>query len=130
MSDTKEKEVFHSRKFLNPRSAGGLAAIEATVTLHEGDDSISVSAHLSLSDCSRKVTLEFDAYDYGTNLKENLTLLRERRRKAQLLQETIEGYCAALEAAYTEMEEKLPAKIEVAKKEAVKRKQKRDVVRL
>jgi len=122
MSDTKDKQVFYSRKFINPRSKCGMAAIEANVSIQESDDSISVASHLTIADCNRRISLEFDVYDYGLNLRQNTTYLRERRSKARLLQKTIEGYFAALEVAYAEMEEKLPAKMIEAERQAQVRK--------
>jgi len=122
----KNKQVFYSRKFLNPRPKCGMAAIEADVSIQESDDSISVASHLTISDCNRRISLEFDVYDYGLNLRQNLALLKERRHKARLLQKTIQGYFAALEVAYAEIEEKLPAKLIEAERQARVRRAKKE----
>lgn len=71
-----------TRKFLN--SKYGMAAVMDSVTLpskpfHEQDDAWgnSLDANLSITDCGRMVTLDFDAYDEAD--------IKERFRKIDLL---------------------------------------------
>lgn len=64
-----EKLVFHRREFLNSRH--GLAAIEASVKA--GDDDTYIEAAIALTDCNRRVDLDFTIYlgdldtDYSLN---------------------------------------------------------------
>ena len=75
-----------TRKFLN--SKDGMASIMDRVTLpskpfHEQDDAWgnSLDANLTLSDCARQVTLDFDAYDEKD--------IKERFRKIDLIRDAL-----------------------------------------
>ena len=61
---------YHKRKFLNKDD--GLAAIETTITLERSD----LSASIDISDCNRKVSLDFYVYNYKEKVvKEKLDKL-------------------------------------------------------
>lgn len=69
----KFKELTHnSRKFLNKKI--GLAAIETYIALDTFDSG--VNASVDISDCNRKVSLDFYVYNYKENVvKEKLNKL-------------------------------------------------------
>lgn len=104
-----------------------MAAVEANVATTETDDSFYVRAHLTISDCNRRATLEFDAYTYEDNLKGDMKQLKERQHKLAILKERMLKFFTALEAAYQEMEEKLPEKVEAAARKKAEKKVKKRV---
>jgi hypothetical protein len=66
-----EKLKYHSRKFLNKNK--GIAALECNVESYLGDHA-PFDATVSITDCSRKITLDFGAYE-KKHLKDNLDKL-------------------------------------------------------
>ena len=102
----KKRKLYEKRTFLNPRSEGGLAAIDASVELTESDTEIHVSSSLGFSDCSNQIYLDFDVWDSSAMI----AALVRRRKKVAHLREIINGFLDATEAAYDEIEKKLPAK--------------------
>ena len=58
-----DKDVFHTRQFLN--QAKGMAAVEADVSVSDhtnnnGERYVSIYGNLTISDCNRNVTLDLD----------------------------------------------------------------------
>lgn len=116
----KKQKLFKKRVFLNPDE--GIAALTGVVVLDETDTWISLSASLELSDCSNSICLDFDVWDSSTTKK----FLKTRRRKIKHLRDNILGFLDATEAAYDELEKKLPIKQAAAKaKEKAKEKAKK-----
>ena len=100
------RKLYEKRAFLNPKSEGGLAAIEASVELTESEIDIHVSSSLGFSDCSNQIYLDFDVWDSTAQV----AALIRRRKKIALFREVINGFLDAVEVAYDEIEKKLPAK--------------------
>ena len=97
---------FYSRRFLNKRRYHGGAYIIAEVTTTTNKDKdgewTSLDGRLTISDCSRVVTLDFDYWEGGLsslnqNDKDNL------RFKVKNLREVVDGFCDSLEAAIEEL---------------------------
>ena len=114
---TTSRALYRTRAFLNPLSNGGLAAIDAEVTVTESDDSINASASLGLSDCSNHIYLDFDSWASSESKK----FLRERFKKVEHIRTIVNTFLDAVEEAYDEIEEKTPAKL-AAKAKAKKKK--------
>lgn len=104
---TTRRTLYRKRTFLNPLSDGGIAAIDAEVTITESEDSINASASLGLSDCSNHIYLDFDSWDSSESKK----FLRERRKKVEHIRTIVNTFLDATEAAYKEVEKKTPSKL-------------------
>lgn len=120
MAKQKSRYLFRKRTFLNPRE--GMAAIQASVRISEGDDYINVDSSLTISDCNRQINLDFEVWDSS----QDKSYLRERRKKMDLFRKVINGYLDATEEAYNELEGKLEekhkAKLKKEKEKAKKKK--------
>lgn len=83
------------RTFLNPRT--GMASVQATVNApgpyHLSDEGYggSLDASLSLSDCGRQVTLDFDAYD-EKDVKERLAKIDKIRAALKIIEDGLIEY--------------------------------------
>lgn len=86
---------FYRRTFLNKRGhhAGAYVIAEGIVEpgFHTDDGKLEVSAALTVADCSRIVTLDFDAHDSAS--------ARNALHKARLLKVVVDGFVDALERA-------------------------------
>lgn len=84
-----------TRKFLN--SKGGMAAVMCRTTLpkayHETDDAWGGGAdcNLSLSDCGRQITLDFDAYD-EKDVRERFAKIDKIRAALDQIEDTLIEY--------------------------------------
>lgn len=95
----REGAPFYQRGWLNPEDRGGLAAFEARVD--QVDAKGFFSAHLEFGDCTRTVTLDFDAY--GDSDQRDVL-----RTKARRLKRTVDTFVAALMAALDDAERAAP----------------------
>jgi len=71
---------YHKRKFLNKDD--GLAAIETTITLERSD----LSASIDISDCNRKVSLDFYMYTPTTKA------INDRINKLNILVDSLTAF--------------------------------------
>ena len=116
----KTRKLYSKRTFLNPERHGGLAAIDAEVSVRESDTDISVSASLGFSDCSNQIYLDFDVWDSSATKR----VLKERRQKLEHIKTIVGAFIEACEEAYNEVEQKYPEKQHAAaEKEKKKKKQ-------
>lgn len=118
MAKQKSRYLYRKRTFLNPRE--GMAAIQASVRISEGDDYVNVDSGLTVSDCSRQINLDFEVWDSSRDK----SYLRERRRKIALFREVVNAYLDATEKAYDELESKLEEKHKAKLKKEKERKAK------
>lgn len=84
--------VYKRRQFLNTEENGGNAFINCSVS--EADEN-SIDADITLSDCSRQITLDFSIYGHrenGVNAADAANL----RQKISKLRKTIVAFEAAL----------------------------------
>lgn len=90
-------KVYSKRQFLNTEEAGGVAFIKASVSEASvnPDGYVSFDAELTISDCSRQVTLDFSVYGSADNTAESVANVRTKLRR---LKQTI----AAFEQAVSE----------------------------
>lgn len=121
MAKDKTITLFRQRKFLN--SKDGMAAIEAYVEMEHGkadtgEPHAFLDTMLSITDCSRRVTLEFDAW--------TLKAIAERRGKIKRFRTLTESYFAALETSYDILAADIHEKALWRKKNAAKSKRKLD----
>lgn len=83
------------RKFLNTKQ--GMAAVYARTEMpppyHEADEGYggSLDANLTLSDCGRQITLDFDAFDEA-DIKERLAKLDKIREALDLIEDRLIDY--------------------------------------
>lgn len=83
------------RKFLNAKQ--GMAAVYARTEMpqpyHEADDGYggSLDANLTLSDCGRQITLDFDAFDEA-DIKERFAKLDKIREALDLIEDRLIEY--------------------------------------
>lgn len=100
MPTERHRRYLYRRRFLNRRGHHAGAYLLAEITLGRlGDNDSHVDASLTLADCSRIVTLDFDAYSH----REGENALH----KARLLRDLFIDYVDALERACADRE--LPA---------------------
>jgi len=121
---TRRRKLYEKRAFLNPKSEGGLAAIDASVELVESKIDIHVSSSLGFSDCSNQIYLDFDVWDSTAMI----VALAKRRKKVAFMREIMNGFLDATESAYDEIEKKLPAKEAALKAKAKADKEKKKKV--
>lgn len=81
------KDIIY-RKFLNSKGYHSTAAILASVEFDEGENYKSAWSTLSISDCSRKVSIDLSA-DNKTELKNTLEKLRILREGIEFLEREI-----------------------------------------
>lgn len=89
---------FYRRRFLNLRGhhAGAYVIADCGVA-RSWNDARSIEAELTVSDCSRVVTLDFN-FD-----ADNEASVRNSLHKARTLLEVVQGFVGALEVAREEM---------------------------
>jgi hypothetical protein len=89
---------FYRRRFLNRRGhhAGAyvIAAVNVEPSPHDATGGGPVSAYVTIADCGRVATLDFDVTD--------ATSARNALHKARLLRDIIDGFVVALEAAVSD----------------------------
>ena len=107
-----EKKLGNKRCFLNPKE--GIAAInfEVTVTdnLKGGSyPNLDVEATITLSDCSRQITLEFDTW-CGENNRATRKVIKDRRAKLARLKKLLDEFIDCTDKAYDYIEERLGAR--------------------
>ncbi|OYO15802.1 hypothetical protein BI335_12055 [Enemella evansiae] len=90
------RSLFYRRRFLNRRGHHANAYVVAEVELEPGKrgERPDVCAQLTIADCRRSATLDFDIYSDRD--------VANALRKARLLQEILDGFVAALEHAVDE----------------------------
>lgn len=90
---------FYRRRFLNRRGhhagAYALADVSLEHLFRTRERDREVAAGLTVADCGRVVTLDFDAYDRAT--------ARNALHKARVLKEVVDGFVEALERATDEL---------------------------
>ena len=119
MAKRKRKKLYEKRAFLN--ADGGMAAVDAKVSVEDESTYTSVDATLTLSDCGNMIHLDFDHWSSSQDKK----YLRLRRKKIALLRDTINDFLDAVEVAYNEVEENAEAKKAEAKRLAAEQKKKK-----
>ncbi len=89
---------FYRRRFLNLRGHHAGAYVLADITLEtlpaNGQPTHEVAAHLTIADCGRVVTLDFDVRDAAT--------ARNTLHKIRALTQVLDAFQTALEAAVAE----------------------------
>ena len=116
MSDHRQ-EYFYVREWLNADRRHSTASIYAEVAREHGPGDSrkpsvwDIEAHLSLSDCTRSITLAFD-FDDGDAMRNNI-------HKLDLLADSIEKFKAGLIAAWTDHKREL-AEYEAREAESAK----------
>jgi hypothetical protein len=86
---------FYRRRFLNRRGHHAGAYVIADCALEEYGDRLDIEAYVTVADCSRVVTLDFS----GRTPSQRSNSLH----KARELKVVLDDFCAALEAAETEL---------------------------
>jgi hypothetical protein len=90
-----KRDIQVVRKFLNPKQ--GMAAVYGKVEMplpyHVDEDTYgcSLDANLTLSDCGRQITLDFDAYDEA-DVKARLAKLDKIREALDLIEDGLIEY--------------------------------------
>jgi len=93
----KFKELtYNSRKFLNKKI--GVAAVETYISLDTFDSG--VNASIDISDCNRKVSLDFYVYNY------NKKIVKEKLDKLDLLINELTAFRTKLKEFITEGEKR------------------------
>ena len=107
---SKKKKFGKKREFLNPKDGVAAASYEVEVvdgiTDCRGWPTLESDAHLELSDCSRKIELEFNLW-LADGKAESLKQIKDRRAKLKRLQEIVNGFIEATNASYDYVESKL-----------------------
>lgn len=100
------KNFFNKRAFLNPRN--GLAAAYASCTLEVNAPDkngkggcITADSYLTLTDCSRRIDLDFSVGNYVEDGK-----LSARRKKVATFRKLVNEFLDATEALYDAYEQK------------------------
>jgi len=91
------KIKYYSRKFLN--KAVGLAAIETNIESCEWSGG-SVNATVSITDCSRQISLDFSVYskkDLDEKIKKINLLITELTKLQEMFIENSDDFCTALD---------------------------------
>lgn len=109
MAKARRRKLFKKRMFLNPDN--GIAALDAHVDINDYETYTSVHATLGLSDCSNGIYLDFDIWE-SSKVKKHLAA---KRKKAAHVRNNVNAFLDAVEAAYDEVEAKLPQKEAVSK---------------
>ena len=94
-----EKIKYHSRKFLNKKT--GIAAIETTVESYEWSAG-GVDSTVTISDCSRKVMLDFSLYckkDIDEKLEKLNLLITELTKLQEIIVANRDNLCDAMDEA-------------------------------
>lgn len=107
------KIKYHSRKFLN--KAKGTAAIEVAVETYEWNAGV-MDASISITDCSRRVTLDFSVYnkkDLDEKINKLGLLITEFTNLQELFFENYDGVVTAMEEAIKKRKHTLKKKKEV-----------------
>jgi hypothetical protein len=101
----KETKLFKCRDWLNKDE--GIALIESHVRINRRSkhQSFDLDASLTIGDCSRQITLDFDFYMYDSDSKatrhRNIRLLKE---KVGRMRKYVGGFMAAMDEAIVEAE--------------------------
>ena len=106
MAAKKDKTIKKDRKFLNPKT--GLAAIEYEVGIWHNDSWSEGTSWITISDCSRRVTLEFDASPSFETKKFSKRELNDKRKKVEVFRKMINDFCDATLECYDECETFVP----------------------
>lgn len=107
---SKKKKFGKKRQFLNPKEGVAAAFYEVGVTdsvgVQKGWPTLDHESNLQLSDCSRKIELEFNLWLEDDKV-DCLRHIKDRRAKLQRLQEVVNGFVEATNASYDYIESKL-----------------------
>ncbi len=105
MKDRKEITLFKCRDWLNRDHGIAMVASHVTIETRSKYDSLEVDGSLTIGDCSRQITLDFDLYIHNNDSKV------QKRKKIQVLREKmirmrkyVGGFMDAMDKAIVEAE--------------------------
>ena len=105
MTKDKETTLFKCRDWLNKDEGIALIAAHVRTQTRSKNESLDVDASLTIGDCSRQVTLDFELYMYSRDSmatrRKNIRLLRE---KVERMRKYVGGFMDAMDQAIVEAE--------------------------
>lgn len=122
-----KKKLGNKRYFINPREGVAAASFDVSITddidKKEGYPNLDLEATLTLSDCNRQISLDFETW-LGSDIKEAKRVIKDRRFKLARLKRIVDEFAAAAERGYAHIESRL-SEYEKAVKEYDNKKKKK-----
>lgn len=126
----KQKKKFGNKRFfLNPKDGVAAASFNVEAGFDDGGvkggwPSLEVESNLSMSDCNRQISLDFDLW-LGDDKRDALQTIKERRAKLARFKQIVDRFVEDTTAAYEFAEEHLDDYIKARKAYAANKKKKK-----
>lgn len=114
------------QRFFNAPDSEDSGFMSAYVKPLNNKEALGFSTNLTIADCSRRISLEFEPYDVYPDRKtgefsesviaEAYNFLKARRKKIKVFRDAMNRYCDAIEKAYDEYQKELD-KVSIANSE-------------